>query len=395
MSLKSLPRLWQLLLLSASLFTTAAIAQSEKTEKPEAAVPVPAAAALEPAPSRETRASGEPVAKTAEPSKTAFPPGVPTPLPIGVSFTLNNLARLNEGTGTFEGDIDLQLRWRDPRLAFDSKERGADREEYGYEAATAKLSTIWNPQVMLANMTDKPIRTEIGLFIFSSGEVVLIQRVRALFDTKYKLSAFPFDTEPLVVRLLCNRYSINEVEFVQEQKDIDQSSIRESVRVGGWKVLGLDFAPSRIRGWNGDYFPQFEAQVRIRREPGSHIFVIFVPFTLILLVPTILTLYAKSDTGPRLGAWSGSLLALVAFNFTLSVRYPALDSRSLTAQIVAIGFCYQLFMICVSISILDKAIAERLGHLAEELATFLRWAVPIALVGLILTRIYLTSLATS
>jgi hypothetical protein len=357
-----------------------------RAAEPTAALPAPSHGS-HPAPEQ----NGKP---PLEPANTTFPPGVSTPLRIGVALTVNNIAKINESAGTFEGDIDLQLRWRDPRLAFDSKEVGTDRQEYGYEAATAKLASIWNPQVTLANMTDKPTRTEAGLFIYSDGQVIQIQRIRALFDTKYKLSAFPFDTEPLTIRLLCNRYSINEVEFVQDQKDIDQSSIRDSVRIAGWHMAGMDFSPSRIRGWNGDYFPQFAAQINIARDPSSHIFVIFVPFLLILLVPTILTLYAKVDTGPRLAAWSGSLLALVAFNFTLSVRYPALDSRSLTAQIVAIGFCYQLFMICLSISILDRGIADRMGHLAEEIAGFLRWSVPLALVGLILTRIYLTSLAT-
>lgn len=326
--------------------------------------------------------------------KTGLPTCVAKPLKVAVTLRVNELTRLSEKDSAFDADIDLELRWNDPCLSFDVKEVGVDRQEFAYEAATQKLANLWNPQITIANLGEKP-RIEPGLFLYSDGTVVFIQRIRATFDSKYRLLSFPFDPEALTIRLVSKHWSFDDVQFVQEQTDLDRSGVREDLELSGWKVKGLRFTASRFRGWNGEYFPEFTAQIETQRQPSSHIFVIFVPFLLILLVPTILTLYATADTGPRLGAWSGSLLALVAFNFTLGVRYPALDSSSLVSQVIAIGFCYQLVMIALTCTVFDKNVAPKFGYFGEELSAFLRWCVPLALTVVILTRIGMTALETA
>lgn len=53
---------------------------------------------------------------------------------------------------------------------------------------------------------------------------------------------------------------------------------------------------------------------------------IFIPFFLIMVAPTVMTLYTKGDAAPRITAWGQSILAMIAFNFTLSIRYPGLGS---------------------------------------------------------------------
>lgn len=345
------------------------------TPEPSAATPAP-----KPAPSA---------------SKLGFPTEVATPLKVGVALTWNTVAKVNELTSTFEGSVDLRLRWCDPRLAFDVKEAGTDRQEFGGEAATAKLGTIWNPQLTLANMNDKPIRNEPGLFIYADGTVVYIQRIRAIFEVPYKLAGFPFDRQNLSVKLLSTRYSAAQLALVQEQKDLDQSGVREGARLPGWEVLNTGFNASRARGWNGDFFPQCEVALTVLRQSTTHILIIFIPLFSVLFIPTLLTLYAKADVAPRLGAWSGSILALIALNFTLTVRYPALDSHSLVAQVVAIGLCYQLLMVFLTMTALNLPVAQRVvsKDISLEIEGFLRWGVPIALVVLVLTRVFLTALS--
>ncbi|MBC7542924.1 MAG: hypothetical protein H7338_09360 [Candidatus Sericytochromatia bacterium] len=324
-----------------------------------------------------------------------FPANVPNPLPVGVALRLNGVSRIAEKSGTFDGDFDLQLRWRDPGLAFDAKANGTDRQEYGGDEAADKLATIWTPAVVVDNLSDKTIQGEPGLFIFSDGSVVYTQRYKTTFDASFKLGAFPFDTQALPVHLLSSLYSVNQISFVQEQRDVNASGIKDGIKSSGWKVKRLDFLGSRLRAWNGEFVPEIEARIILSRVPFAHVLGIFTPFVLILLVPTVFTLYTKEGIGPRLTAWSGSIFALIALNFTLSSRYPNLDSESLVSQVLSTGYAYQLIMVTLNVTLFNPAIAERLANrfVIQEIQAFLRWGMPVGLFAFLLTRTMLTALS--
>ena len=323
----------------------------------------------------------------------AMPGGAPLPLRVGVAVFLNDAGKINEQTGTFEASIDVRFRWRDPTLAFSSKAQGADRQEYSNEQMAVKLRKIWNPRLTVANQNGNVLRTEGGLFVYADGTVEHIQRMRLVLDNKYRLAAFPFDTQGLTVRILSTRYTVNQIALAQDQSDINASGIRETIAISGWVPKRIEFLSSRNRGWSGDAYPEIEARVLIHRQPFGHLFAVFTPFLLILLVPTIMTLYVKADVAPRMTLWSASILALIALNFTFSVRYPALGSDSLVQQVISIGFGFQLLLICLTVTLMNPQVADRMisKHVQAELTGFLRWTLPMGLVGLVVTRSMLTA----
>jgi hypothetical protein len=324
-----------------------------------------------------------------------LPNGVPLPLRVGVAVFLNDAGKINEQAGTYEASFDVRFRWRDPAQAFDAKAAGGDRQEVANEAVAARLRKIWHPRLTIANQIGNAQRAEGGLFIYADGTVEHIQRIKAVFDTKYRLAAFPFDTQGLALRVLSTRYTINQVALVQDQGDINASGYAENMALSGWTAKRIDFSATRSRGWNGDSYPELEAKVYIQRLPFAHLFSVLTPFLLIMLVPSIMTLYAKADVAPRMTLWGASILALVALNFTFSVRYPALGSDSLVQQVMSIGFGYQMFMIAVTVTLLNPQTADRWMSkpVQAELVGFLRWSVPVGLLGLILTRSLLTAFA--
>jgi hypothetical protein len=332
-------------------------------------------------------------APAAQDDTSAMPTGVPLPLRVGVAVLLNEAGKVNEAAGTYEASIDLRYRWRDPAQAFKAKEAGADRMEYSNEAMSAKLRKMWTPRLTLANQNGNVQRTEGGLFIYSDGTVEYIQRLKVALDTKYRLAAFPFDTQALSVRVLSPRYTVNQIALVQDRNDINASGLKEGLTVSGWVPRGVDFASSRARGWNGDSYPEFEARFMLHRLPVAHLLSLMIPFVLLLLVPSIMTLYVKADVAPRMTLWGASILALIALNFTFSVRYPALGSDSLVQQIIVIGFGFQLLMIGITVTLLNPQVADKLfsKHVLAEIVNLLRWSVPVGLFGLILTRSMLTA----
>lgn len=325
--------------------------------------------------------------------RSAMPRNLPRPLRLGVSLIVNSVSQPNEATGHFEASVDLQLRWRDPNQAFDAKELGMDRWEFGYEQAVAKLATMWTPTVVFANMPDKAYKPEPGLFIYSDGRVVYVQRFSGVFKTTFTLAAFPFDTQSLILHLQAPRENVNEIIFVQDQQDMDDSGILPSATLSGWHLQRLDFTISRFRGWDGDLYPHMTAAVRMQRVPTNHVPIIIIPFLLVMLVPTAMSLYAEADLVSRLGAWGGAILALVALNFTFSVRYPALGADTFVGELMAIGFAYQLVMVFLTLTVFNPLLTPSLGgqHVIAELTNFLRWSLPIVFLGLIVVRIVLTA----
>lgn len=314
------------------------------------------------------------------------------PLKVGVTYIVNAISKITEIAGTYEANIDLQLSWHDPNMTFNPVEIGSGRIVFSMEAATEKLGGMWNPHVFIANMTEKPILVQPSLMIYADGTIVYIQRIKAVFDTKYNLVAFPFDTQYLSLKLVSSLYSSEQLIFYQNQEQLDHSGLREGILLGGWNFRDVEYNITDIRGLNGNYFSQFEARVVISRKPVSHLFYL-APLLLVVIVPTILTFYSKTDVSGRLANWAGSMLALIALSFTLNLRYPALPADGILAQIVSIVFGYQFLMICLSTTVFDPELRKKVKNpfLIPEIIDFLRWGIPCAFVIIILARILLTA----
>ena len=321
-----------------------------------------------------------------------FPSNVALPMRVGVALFVNNISKINEAANTFESQFDIRYIWKDPRLAFDTGEMGTNRLEFGQEAAIAKLATIWNPQIKITNIIEKDAQIAPGLFIHYDGEVEFIQRIKATFESKLALDAFPFDTQSLLVAMLSSKYNTNQIALSQDQDDLNESGLDANLKVNGWKPQGITFKMSQTRAWNGAFLRQIEAHVGMKRIPNAILGSIFTPFLLTLIVPTIFTFFANVELAPRLVAWSGSILALVALTFTFSVRYPWLGSNSLVSQIFTAGHAYQLISVLLSITLFNPDVARRMDRfIVAELVNYLRWLVPVGFLGVLITKSLLTA----
>ena len=331
----------------------------------------------------------------AQEANLSMPTTASLPFRVGVAVTVNNVVKINEQLGTYEASIDVRYRWRDVSLKFDPVKSGGDRQEFLNEALTAKLRTIWTPRLVIANQVGNPARTEGVLFIYADGLVEHTQRLKAVFETKYRFGGFPFDTQALNLRILSTRFTANQIELTQDQADINFSGFRDDISLNGWNAERVEFLASTSRGLTGDYYPEIEAKAYLSRAPFALLFSSLVPFILIMLVPTIMLMYVKADVAPRMTLWGASILALIALNFTFSVRYPFLGPESLFQQLISIGFGYQLLMIFLTMTLMNPVVADSIlsKPVQQHLIAFLRWANPLLFLGLIATSVVLTSFA--
>src|SRR5215472_9662286 len=122
-----------------------------------------------------------PAAVSAE--EPSLPPG-DRPVVVQAGFFLVNLSGVTERSETFNADLYLNFRWRDPRLAF----AGSDRRRFLEEAAVAKVAFV---------NTAEPQITNRSLQISPDGAVEYELGVTSDFRTALDLRHFPFDRQTL------------------------------------------------------------------------------------------------------------------------------------------------------------------------------------------------------
>ncbi|CAN1211004.1 Neurotransmitter-gated ion-channel ligand-binding domain-containing protein [Tumidithrix helvetica PCC 7403] len=313
-----------------------------------------------------------------------FPSNVQKPLKVEVALVINNISKIIDAAGTFTADIDLRLRWDNPNQSFDPKTVGVSEQSFIGEEATAKLASIWNPKVAIANLAEKPFKQESELYLNANGSAIYLQRLTGTFEAKYKLGNFPFDRQLLPIRLT-SKYNSNKVIFWQDQDDIDFSGIPQEIRLAGWNTGSVSFIPSNFKGLDGDSHPQLEAQIGVQRNPASHLPGVFIPLFLVLFVPTIVALWSNTDLDKRISAWAASILTMVALSFTISVRYPALGIENVFFQVIWLGFAFQFLGLAVNSTIMNPSLEKVFGgkYIVAELANFLRWSLPLGLLILV------------
>ncbi len=322
-----------------------------------------------------------------------MPKNLQRPLKVGVTFILNSILNLNEKSGEFEAEVDLTLNWTDPDLAFSPVKAGTTILALNEKETQAKLKSIWYPKITLANIA-KIVKNTPSMRISSEGEVSYVQRIKAVFVMNPNLKAFPFDTQNLTVFLDANENDTSEIRFNQDQTEIDHSGIREGVKLPGWTMERVDFKKSIIRSSTGSFYPRFEVMIIMKRVSTAHLFA-FAPLLIIILAPTILTLYSDTAVGPRLTAWGASLLTLIATSFALNQKYPALEADSILPQLINILLVYQFVMIICTFTVLDKKFAQSFKnpYVGPEIVSVLRWAIPTTFILAIFTAILLVSSA--
>lgn len=320
-----------------------------------------------------------------------LPQNIERPIKVGVTFVLNNITNLDEKQGLFQADIDLTTSWTNPDIAFDPKVVGQTMLILNDTETKEKLKTIWSPDITISNL-DKINSIDPSMTIMSDGTANYVQRIQAVFKMHPDLRTFPFDTQYLVFYLDAKKNTTSEIRFYQDQQEINKSGVRQGTSLDGWTLDKVVFENSVVRGASGSFYPRFEIKIIMSRISEPHIYS-FVPLLLIVLAPTVLTLYFTADLATRLGAWAAGLLTLIATDFALDQKYPALGANSILTITFSIILFYQIVMIFLTMTFVNPNFVSKLKNpfLAESVVTYLQWVTPIVLFLIIISRILLTA----
>jgi hypothetical protein len=308
------------------------------------------------------------------------PKGVELPIPIKVSLWVNSVSKIDEVEGTFTAELDVWLRWHDPRLAFDASATGLDRQEFNFDEAPAKLATIWTPQISISNL-DKGGDERVALVIDSKGDVELLKRTSGRFRSAREFSRFPFDVQQLAVELRSPRFAATHIVFAQGVQDRRQSGVNSEVVIPNWRFeKWVGFALATRRGWTGRDHSVAFLTIRAHRDTAQYFFQLFLPFFTIMLFPPLALWVPKAEVMPRANMAFSGLFSLIAFSYSIFVRYPMLAAvDNVMVALLWVGYLYLAFVLGLIMTIHNPAFTSRFGgkHLWAEAVDYTTWAVPL------------------
>jgi Neurotransmitter-gated ion-channel ligand binding domain len=342
--MKQIARPWALWLVLATLSCTPAVsAQSNKGDASSTAY-------------RGAPSAPEPTAST--------PPAGPTH--VAISAELLNLERVPEASDpepNFDASFWVEMRWSDPRLAFD----GQQNHHFVEEDAQAELGRIWDPEIVIDDQNGQREPQTVSLTIAPNGTVTYQEEFKSKIAAPFDLRAYPFDTQHFTLAILPD-WSDQEAVF----------EIMPTTRAGQpghpseWGLM-----PSQMRiesriDPDGSTRSTFVLDTPARRDGTFYILKLILPLLFVVALSwSNFWITGKGDGRIRLTFLC--LLAVVAYQTVLSRFLPRLTfltfldwvvllaQISLAATVVENAWVHQLLL-------KDKAAkADRIDHWARRL----------------------------
>jgi hypothetical protein len=316
------------------------------------------------------------VATTAHADGVSLPPGN-RPIPVEVGAFLLNLSGIGERSETFDADLYLSLRWRDPRLAFE----GSEPRRFLEEAAVTRLGEIWWPQLEFVN-TAQPTITNRVLEIAPDGAVYYRLGLTSQFRAHFDLRRFPFDRQTLTVRLQSFFWTADQMVFVPDLARIgfNPDSTMDALRVTRVAAMA---AQSQLAGWELD-FADLIVHVDVERQPAFYVWTVFAPVTLIFLISCTAFAVPMRSFHDRLSISLAALLASVGTQFAISFRLPQISYLTMIDRIFMVTY----FCIAAGVAVSTLGVTLFRGD-RLRVARIDRWA------GIGLPVIFLVLLALS
>lgn len=315
------------------------------------------------------RSGGMP-AESREDVTRSSPPG-PLPVRVETSFYLLNLTFINERAETFDADIYVDFKWRDPRLAFTPAAKEGKKIYYENEAEK-KIEEIWWPEIEFVN-TAIPQITNRALMIHPDGTVEYHLGVTATFRTKLNLKRFPFDRQELHIRLQSFLWNKDSVVFTAPAKNCGHArdDTFDDLAVTG---VAASVATKRVSYSNEDY-SEFDAVIAAKRDYFFYLWRVFFPAVLIMVLSFSVYFMDMDDLYSRVNISLTCLLACIATQFAISYSLPRISYLTPIDKLYMIT--YGCIALSVGVSIIEAVLHRRKHPHCKKCNRFALWFVPL------------------
>lgn len=182
-----------------------------------------------------------------------------------------------------------------------------------------------------------------------NGKIWMQQKIQAVYQYKWDMRKFPFDTAILKIELEDYR-DANEITFIADKEN---SGVSNLINVDGWEIIsfniedniveyGTTFGNPLVKAESDDY-SRVTAKVGIRRTNPWITFFKLTAGVYISILISFLPFFMKPNTDSRLSLPSAGLFAIVSNKYVVESTVPSSTSLTLLDSIHSTAmFCILL-----------------------------------------------------
>ncbi|RIK67428.1 MAG: hypothetical protein DCC65_06250 [Planctomycetota bacterium] len=237
------------------------------------------------------------------------PPGTRTRVEFG-AFILD-VSNINSADQTFTADVGLVLRWHDPRLVTP-----------GGAVKVVNRTDVWNPDLYVLNQRNVTLLLPDVVDVNPDGIILYRQRFSGQFSNRIHVGDFPFDSHRFHVRFVSGRYSMDELEFVNDVFK-DRTGVTEKPLVVDWVITSWRAHEEAFtEGMLSFARPSFSVEFTAARRAGFFVMKLLLPLGLVVFMSWVVFWLDPERVDAQVGMAATAILTLIAYRFTFDSLLP-------------------------------------------------------------------------
>ena len=233
----------------------------------------------------------------------------PTVVEVGLSIV--DVTAIEDTSQTITADFAVSLSWTDPRLI-------------GFEGCRFDLNEVWAPELGFTNSGRLFTRFAKTVEVLDGGRVRYYNRYQGPLVFVYDAHRFPFDSHDIVISLLSDLYSQDEVTLTVN-KTITGRNLAE-FSISDWTISSIQ--PSVVTKYlqisDSDH-SEFEIIISAKRRAGYYIWKVMVPLFIVVLMSWTVFWIDPVKIEAQLAVAATAMLTVIAYQFTLSNMLPRIS----------------------------------------------------------------------
>jgi len=306
-------------------------------------------------------------------------PLLKTTTPVQMGLRLQQITGVDQQSENFGAVATLQMRWNDPKLAFNPSDCQCDLRTFDtdkFNDYVSANSSLW-PDFTVFNQQGRRFTQNDNIVVFANGDVIYFERFSATLQAPdFDFRRFPFDTQDFYIRL----DSIYPEEYFVFEDLPGFSDLGDQLGEEEWIINDFSTEISSESASSNLPVSRFSYGFTANRHLSFYIIRIFVPIIIIIMVSWI-TFFLK-DYGKRVDVTAGNLLLFIAFNFTISGELPRLGYLTFLDVVLISTFAVTALVVAFNVVLRRLEMSGR-SEVAQRIDRYTLWIYPFAYIAAI------------
>lgn len=275
------------------------------------------------------------------------------PTTVYIGLVLLDMINLDQPKQLLRARYALTLKWKDPRLAFDSDD-GKPAIFTGDEVNN-QINNMWWPDPQIINQLGERVLLNNRLVILPDGEVLYSKVFVVDTETILEFLKFPFDSQTIRIEFESFSYSHKELDYkVWGQR----TGVNQDFHSDEWVIYDMSSISGIRRLWASevDNYSYVSFSVPIHRRTAYYLWRVLLPFCFFILLSTCIFWMHQQSLDRRVSIVVAFALTAVAFNFVVSGFIPNVSYLTILDALILSGYlmCGCTIVSAISLDILKQ-----------------------------------------